>query len=147
MQNGVHFLELVSDKWAYRLNSDFHASVSATGRPSLADPWLQADVFIQCRIRQMLTLWMLPSRKRPILPAERVAHTVMQNALNCSSQFIQNTVSNWNMLIFNHTFLNLQAQQSFNLCVLQFGKTLDCRAQIALKKSQFELKMYRLHVS
>ncbi len=81
----------------------------------------------------MLTLWMLLSRKRPILPAERVAHTVMQNALNCSSQFIQSTVSNWNMLIFYHTFLNLQAQQSFNLCVLQFGKTLDCRAQIALK--------------
>ncbi len=51
------------------------------------------------------------------------------------------------MLIFYHTFLNLQAQQSFNLCVLQFGKTLDCSAQIALKKSQFELKMYRLHVS
>lgn len=37
------------------------------------------------------------------------------------------------MLILNHTLLNLQAQQSFNLCVLQFSKTLDCRAQIALK--------------
>lgn len=41
------------------------------------------------------------------------------------------------MLIFNHTFLNLQAQQSFNLCVLHFGKTLDCRAQIALKKNPY----------